>query len=261
MALKIAVTGKGGVGKSTVAATLARLWAREGRAVLAIDCDPDSNLGSALGLPAEVRSRIRTIATERQLVEERTGAKAREFGQIFRLNPDVNGIAEEYAVRHAGVALLTLGGAERAGAGCACPESVLLKSLVRHLVLRPSDVVILDMEAGIEHSGRGSAMGVDAMAAVVEPGERSVETALRIRDMAASLGIRRFTAVLNKSVEPEAERAWIEPRLGPLAGVIPYDLRIARSDRLGMSVIDLGYDDLVDPFRSVAQNLAGFAHA
>lgn len=257
MALKLAISGKGGVGKSTLAGTLARLLASEGRPVLAIDCDPDANLASAVGVPPAVRRSIRTICEQRQLIEERTGARAREFGQIFRLNPDVGGIAEQYAVRHAGVDVLVLGGAERAGGGCACPESVLLKSLVSHLVLGRGEVVILDMEAGIEHLGRGSAMGMDLMVAVIEPGRRSLETARRIREMSRALGIRRFAVVLNKSVDPEAEVPWAEAEFGAgaLAGVIPYDARIAATDRANLSIADSGYDDLLTLFRAIQQNL------
>ena len=257
--LKLAVSGKGGVGKSTVAGTLARLLAAGGHRVLAVDADPDANLASALGVPAELRSRIRTIADERELIEERTGAKVREFGQMFRLNPDVSDVSERYAVRHAGVDLLVLGAIQHAAGGCACPESVLLKSLVRHLVLRGGDVVILDMEAGIEHLGRGTAMGVDLMLAVVEPGKRSVETARRVRQMSAELGIRRFGVVLNKSVNPAEDRAWLSAELGDdrLLAVIPYDSRIAQADRLGESLLESGQEDLLAPFRSLEAALTG----
>ena len=196
MALKIAISGKGGVGKSTLAGTLARLYAQDGCRVLAIDADPDANLASALGFPLDLRDSIPTISNERQLIEERTGAKVREFGQIFTLNPDVAGIAEQYGVCHAGVNLLVLGAAQRAGGGCACPEGVLLKSLVRDLVLNRDEVVILDMEAGIEHLGRGSCAGVDIMVVVVEPGRRSIDTAHRVKEMAAALGIKRFAVVV-----------------------------------------------------------------
>lgn len=255
--MKIAISGKGGVGKSTVAGALARLYADQGDRVLAIDADPDANLASALGLPAELRGRIRTIATERKLIEERTGARVNEYGQIFRLNPEVSDIAERYAVRYGGVDLLVLGAAQRAAGGCACPESVLLKQLVLHLTMKPDEVVILDMEAGIEHLGRGTAMGVDVMLVVVEPGLRSIETAQRIRQMAAALGIRRFAVVLNKSVEPEEERAWIAGEFGgdQLAGIIPFEPRIARADRLGLSVVDLGAEALLAPFRQLKSNL------
>jgi len=253
VSLKLAISGKGGVGKSTLAGTLARLWAAGGRRVLAVDADPDANLASALGVPAELRAQVRTISEERQLIEERTGAKAREFGQIFRLNPDVSGIAEQYGTHYAGVDLLVLGAAQRAGAGCACPESVLLKSLVRNVVVKPGDVVILDMEAGIEHLGRGSAMGVDLMLAVVEPGQRSVETAHRVREMSESLGIRRFGVVLNKSTATE-DLAWMETEFGAgnVYGRIPFDARIAQADRAGKALTD---DECLQWFRAIQQTI------
>ena len=257
MALTLAVAGKGGVGKSTLAGTLARLWALEGRQVLAIDADPDANLASALGVPPQLRAAIHTISEERQLIEERTGARPREFGQVFRLNPDVRGIAEKYGTHFAGTDLVVLGAAQRAGGGCACPEAVLLKSLVRHLVLQPRDVVILDMEAGIEHLGRGSAGGVHVMLAVVEPGQRSLDTAQRIRDMSHSLGVQQFAAVLNKTTSAEADRRWAEEALGAdtLLAAIPFDARIAAADRQGLSVVDLGADDLLRPFREIQRLL------
>ncbi len=251
MARKLAITGKGGVGKSTLAGTLARLYAQDGQHVLAIDADPDANLASALGMPAALRQSLHTLSEERRLIEERTGAKVREFGQIFSLNPDVSGIAEQYGTAYAGVHLLVLGAAQRAGSGCACPESVLLKSLVRELVLKRDEVVILDMEAGIEHLGRGTAMGVDLMIAVVEPGQRSVETAQRVREMAHALGIRRFAVVVNKSTDPAGDRAWMAREFGVVLGVIPYDPRVIAADRDGLSLLDLAQDDLLAPFRDI----------
>jgi CO dehydrogenase maturation factor len=263
MSLKLAISGKGGVGKSTVAGALARLFAQGGRRVLAIDADPDANLASAIGLPAGLRETIHTISSERELIEERTGAKVREFGQMFKLNPEVADIAERYAVRHAGVDLLVLGAVRHAAGGCACPESVLLKSLVRHLVLKRGEVVILDMEAGIEHLGRGTAMGVDWMLIVVEPGRRSLETARRVRQMSSELGIRRFGIVLNKSINPVEDRAWVSTELGldELAAVIPFDSRIAQADRLGLSVMELGHAELLAPFRSLMNALQQGEHS
>jgi CO dehydrogenase maturation factor len=248
--VKLAISGKGGVGKTTVAGTLARLYAAEGRRVLAIDADPDANLASAIGVSPELRRGLRTIASERQLIEERTGAKVHELGQMFKLNPEVADIADRYALCHAGVDLLVLGAVPRAAGGCACPESVLLKSLVLHLVLKRDEVVVLDMEAGIEHLGRGTAMGVDLMLVVVEPGQRSIETARRVREMASDLGIRRFAVVLNKSAALSEDRAWVAAELGAdtLLGVIPHDARIAQADRSGVALVDLGCDDLLAPF-------------
>jgi CO dehydrogenase maturation factor len=255
--MKLAISGKGGVGKSTLAGVLARLFGHDGFRVLAIDADPDANLASALGFPQEVRHSVRTISEERQLIEERTGARVREFGQIFSLNPDVEGIAEQYAARHAGVSLLVLGAAQRAGGGCACPEGVLLKSLVRHLVLKCDEVVILDMEAGIEHLGRGTAMGVDLLLVVVEPGQRSVDTAHHIRKMAAGLGIRRFAVVVNKSTSAESDRVWMCREFGEdqVLGVIPFDPHIVEADRSDQSPFDCGAEEVLAPFRKVQRVL------
>jgi CO dehydrogenase maturation factor len=255
--LKLAISGKGGVGKSTVAGTLARLWAADGHRVLAVDADPDANLASAIGLPPELRGAIRSIASERRLIEERTGAKVREFGQMFKVNPEVADIAGRYAVGHAGVDLLVLGAVERAEGGCACPESVLLKSLVRHLVLKRGEIVILDMEAGIEHLGRGTAMGVDLMLVVIEPGQRSIQTARRVREMSAALGIRGSKIVLNKSADAAADSRWISAEFGSesLLATIPYDSRIAQADRLGISLLELGQADLLAPFRKLQNAL------
>ncbi|MGB8887970.1 MAG: AAA family ATPase [Candidatus Korobacteraceae bacterium] len=258
--MKLAISGKGGVGKSTVAGTLARLYAADGHRVLAVDADPDANLASAIGLPPALRSEIHTISTERKLIEERTGAKVRQFGQMFKINPEVSDIAEKYAIPYKGVDLLVLGAVQHAAGGCACPESVLLKSLVSHLVLRHGEVVILDMEAGIEHLGRGTAMGVDLMMVVVEPGQRSVETAERVRQMSADLGIGRFGVVLNKTADPEEDSRWIASEFGAerLLGTIPLDVRIARADRQGVALADLGYPELLNPFISLQKTLQSY---
>jgi CO dehydrogenase maturation factor len=255
--MKLAISGKGGVGKSTVAGTLARLYAADDNRVLAVDADPDANLASAIGMPPSLRSQIHTISTERKLIEERTGAKVRQFGQMFKINPEVSDIAEKYAIPYEGVDLLVLGAVQHAAGGCACPESVLLKSLVSHLVLRHGEIVILDMEAGIEHLGRGTAVGVDLMLVVVEPGQRSVETAERVRQMSTDLGIGRFGVVLNKTPDPEEDSRWIASEFGAeyLLGTIPLDIRIARADRQGIALADLGYPELLNPFRLLQKNL------
>ena len=169
--MKIAVTGKGGVGKTTFASTLARLYAQEGRSVLAADVDPDANLGLALGFPEQELEEIVPISKMRRLVEERTEADT--FNRMFRLNPKVDDIPDRFARECNGVKLLVLGTVETAGSGCVCPEHVMLKRIISHLVLRSSDVVILDMEAGLEHLARGTTAGMDQFVVVIEPGARS----------------------------------------------------------------------------------------
>ena len=172
--MKIAITGKGGVGKTTFAATLARMYADEGRSVLAADADPDANLGLALGFSEEELEEIVPISKMRKLVEERTGAD--EFNKLFRLNPKVDDIPDKYAKSRNGVKLLVLGTVETGGGGCVCPEHVMLKRIISHLMLRSTDVVVLDMEAGLEHLGRGTTSGMDQFIVVIEPGARSVQT-------------------------------------------------------------------------------------
>src|SRR5512137_2850295 len=143
-AQKIAVTGKGGVGKSTITAALALLTARMGHKVLAIDADPDANLASALGIPLELQKGIITIARHKRLIEERTGAKVQQYGQLFKLNPEVADIADTYACHHRGVALVVLGAVQGGGTGCACPENVLLKAIVQDVVLNRDEALFLD---------------------------------------------------------------------------------------------------------------------
>ena len=255
--MKLAITGKGGVGKSTLAAALSLLLARRGRTVLAVDADPDANLAAALGIPAAQRAGIVPIALQAALIEERTGAKMQEYGQMFRLNPEVGDIADEYAFRHRGVALLVLGAVTRGGGGCACPENVLLKALVRDLVLSRGEALIMDMEAGIEHLGRGTAMGVDCMLMVVEPGQRALETALRVEALGREIGIKRFAFVANKVAGP-ADEAFILQGLGTgrtLLGALPYCEALRGADRDGRSVLDGLEPALTATFENILNKL------
>ena len=201
--MKIAVTGKGGVGKTTLASLLAHLYAREGKKVIAVDADPDANLASALGVPAEEAEKIRPIADMSDLIEERTGAKPGGMGGVFKLNPKVDDLPEGIGYRLDGIILLTMGKMKDAASGCYCPENVLLRSLLKHLIVRRSEVVIVDMEAGIEHLTRGTAESVDAFIVVVEPGQRSMQTAKTVRDLAKSLGVQKVFVVANKVRGPE----------------------------------------------------------
>lgn len=252
MGLKLAVSGKGGVGKSTVAAMLAHLAAADGKRVLAIDADPDANLAAALGISEDERRQIVPLAQQRALIEQRTGAKVKQYGQIFKLNPDVADIAEKESAEFRGIHLLVLGAIEAGGSGCACPESVLLRALIMDAVLYRDDVVILDMEAGLEHLGRGSAQGVDLMLVVVEPGARALETAANIRRMSRELGIRHFAVVANKITDDRDARFLEEhiPREEYLGG-LPYSDLIRRADRESVPLVDIADGSLAGEFRQL----------
>ncbi|MDD1769580.1 MAG: AAA family ATPase [Methanomassiliicoccales archaeon] len=201
MPIKIAVSGKGGVGKTTIAAVLSRLYGREGRKVLAVDADPSPSLMAAVGIPEKERLKAKPLATMYDLIEERTGVRpGQPSGGMFKLNPKVNDLMESYSVEGPDkVEVLLLGTISTAGGGCFCPESTLLKRVMDHLLLEEDEIVIMDMEAGLEHLGRATARSVDIMLAVVEPGQRSIETAAKIRDLAKELGVTRILAVINKA--------------------------------------------------------------
>ncbi len=230
--MKLAIVGKGGVGKTTLAAVLARRLAALGRPVIAVDADPDGNLASALGVPEEALPQ--PIAQMRDLILERTEAKDQGSGLMFKLNPMVDDLPERFTVSTRGVRLLELGTVELGGKGCMCPEGALLKALMQHLLLRLPDDVILDMEAGLEHLGRASARGVDAMIAVVEPGMRSVQTAERARRLAADISIQR-TFVVGNRIRDRHEIELIEKSLNgqTFLGMLPYCEELARADLEG----------------------------
>lgn len=237
--MKWAVSGKGGVGKSTLTAALALLLAESGRTVLAVDADPDANLASFLGIPQARQAEIRTLAEQKALIEERTGAKVKDFGGMFKLNPTVDDLADRFAYAHRGVRLLVLGAVRKGGTGCACPESALLRALVQDLILHRDETLLLDMEAGIEHLGRATVRGVDGLLVVLSPGQRAVEAFHRIRRLGADIGLTRIRAVLN-GVRTAAEEDFLRQALPgiEIAGVIPEAAGLRAADRDGMSVLD-----------------------
>jgi len=233
--LKIAITGKGGVGKTTLASMLARVFASGGSRVLAIDADPDANLAAALGIPAELSAGLLPIARMKELAEERTGASG-GYGTLFKLNPTVRDLPEMFCLTHDGVRFLWMGTLESGGSGCACPESALVKRLMGHLLLEQDDVVILDMEAGLEHLGRRTAESVDALLVVVEPGQRSLQTAHQIMKLAADIGIKEVLVVGSK-VRNAGDERLIEMSIpeGQLLGYISFSEEIQRSDQENMA--------------------------
>jgi len=237
--MKIAVAGKGGVGKTTVAGTLARLLARDGFNVVAIDADPSLNLASALGIPREVSERITPLAENVELIRSRVQVG---FGGVISFTPRVDDIVERFGVEGPdGVKLLVMGTVRSGGSGCLCPENAFLRALMSHLLLGRRDVVVMDMVAGLEHLGRGTARGVDLMLCVVEPSVKALETARRVLELSRDIGVRNVAAVGNKILS-ESDVGLIEEALREvgmdLLTTIPFDKAVIEADRLGRALLD-----------------------
>jgi CO dehydrogenase maturation factor len=257
--VKVAVTGKGGVGKTTVAAYLARGWQARGYRVTAVDADPDANLAGTLGYCGPD---IVPLARFKMLVEERVGG-GEGWGGFLRMNPRVDDIPAQVGVDVDGIRLLVMGSIERGRQGCACAANVLLREVLAHLILGEAEHLVLDMEAGIEHLGRGTAEGVDCMLVVVEPGWASLQTAARVASLARDLGVTDIAAVANK-VERDEDRAFVRGGLPPALPVLaelPLDRSVEREARSGRpggtSAFALAIERLMDALGGGTQAAGG----
>jgi CO dehydrogenase maturation factor len=227
--MKIAISGKGGVGKTLLAAFLSQIFAESGYSVIAIDADPDANLAATLGFPNP--EEITPISELSDLIEERVGVRPGQSGAFFRLNPKVDDLPENYSVKLDGIRIMAMGRIKRGGTGCYCPEGALLQALLSHLLVQRDEVVILDMEAGIEHLSRGTTKAVDKLIIVVEPGRRSLETAQTINKLAQDLGLHNIAVVGNK-IRSESDKEFITSGLPgvEILGFISYAPTITEAD-------------------------------
>ncbi len=236
--MKLAISGKGGVGKTTFSALLIRTLNEMGKHVLAIDADPDANLAAAVGIADG--DRITPISEMKTLIYERTEAQPGSIGGYFKLNPKVDDLPDALSARLENIKLMRLGGVKKGGMGCICPESTLLKMLVTHIVLARDEVVVMDMEAGIEHLGRGTARAVNRLLVVVEPGRRSIETAGHIRHLADDIGLTSIALIGNK-IRNERDEAFLRDRMPDFEflGFLPHEDALIEADLSGKSPFDV----------------------
>ena len=251
--MKVAITGKGGVGKTTFAACLARLYADEGRKVLCADVDPDANLGLALGFSEEDLSKITPITEMKALIQQRT--EADQFERYFKINPKVDDLPDMLAQEVNGVKLLLMGTVKTGGAGCVCPEHVILKRLLSHMIVQRDEVVIMDMEAGLEHLSRGTTDMVDQFIVVVEPGARSIQTYHSVQRLAADLGVLKVSVVANK-VRDESDEEFIREQVPEedLLGMIHYSGKVSDADRRCASPYDIA-TETVEEIRAIKNKI------
>ncbi|MHC4691556.1 MAG: ATP-binding protein [Planctomycetota bacterium] len=226
---KIAIGGKGGVGKTTVCAVWAQLFAQDGFDVLAIDADPNTTLSFAFGIPGDKKPE--PLINMKQLIAERTGTDKDALGAYFKLNPKVSDLPQKHWIEANGVKLLSLGAITQAGGGCACPEGSFLKALLTHTILQRQEMVLVDLAAGVEFMGRASVQGVNAFVVIVEPGGRSIETANNVAKMARELGIKNVAAIANKITET-TQTDLIQSQLKDvsLLGSVPYSSSVQKAD-------------------------------
>lgn len=258
--MKIAITGKGGVGKTTLSSTLSCILSQTYK-VFAIDADPDMNLASSLG----IHDQITPISKMRDLIKDRTGAEpGSSFGEVFKMNPKINDLPDSLSIKYNdNLKILVMGTVDKGGEGCVCPASVLLKALMRHMILKKDEIVVLDMEAGIEHLGRRTSESVDLMIVVVEPSLKSVETAKRIKNLATDIGVKNITAVINKAsdkLEETFTRSKLKEEGINVIGCIPQDNTVVIADMEGKPLINYPESVALKSIKNIAENILSLKH-
>ncbi len=235
--MKIAISGKGGVGKTTVAATLAKLFADSHKKVYAVDADPDACLAAAVGIPDEQIRNLKPLVDLKELVDKKSAGG----GAFFSLNPDVDDVLDEYSLPLGNIRFLRMGGIKQGGSACYCRENSFLNALTSGLLWAKESVVILDMGAGIEHLTRGTARSVDVMLVVLEPSKNSVNTGKLVRELANDIGIQKIKFIGNK-IRNEKEREFIKSNfsLDEILGFIPFDDEIWESSMESGPAAELG---------------------
>ena len=251
--MKIAISGKGGVGKTLLASLLSQVFAKSGYSVLAVDADPDANLAATLGFPHP--EEIIPISEMKDLIAERTGARPGEAEVYFKLNPKTDDLPEKYWQAHNGIRLMVMGRTKQGGSGCYCAENILLKALISHLLLARNEVIIMDMEAGIEHLGRATASAVDKLIMVVEPGRRSIEAAQTISKLAEDIGLHNIAIVGNK-IRSQSDKEFLISSLPSFEflGFIPYDQAIVAADLANQSLLDAS-PQVINEAKNIYQQL------
>lgn len=253
--MKIAISGKGGVGKTTISSLLVFYYLSVGKKVLAVDADPDGNLGQALGIPDY--KNITPIIEMKELIFERTGVLPGTRGSFFKMNPKVDDIPDKVSWSKDNLKFIVMGGIRKAGGGCACPENVFLKNLIAHLIVQREEVVIMDMQAGLEHIGRATAHSVDIMLVVVEPGQKSIDSGQRIVSLSKTLGLRNVKIIANK-LHGEEDRKFIEDKFqkDDIIGFIPFNWQILNADRENRASTGVG-KEIDDAIEKIVYNIKG----
>lgn len=203
--MKIAVSGKGGVGKTTIASSLVKLFAKSHEMVYAIDADPDACLAAAVGIDQETIENLTPVVEMKDIIAEKSGGD----GAFYSLNPEMDELFKDYSIEMDNIRFFRMGGIKQGGSACYCRENTFLNAFVSNLLFDKKSAVIMDMGAGIEHLTRGTARSVDIMLVVVEPSKNSVNTANLVKKLAFDIGIKKVRIIGNK-IRNEKEKEFIK---------------------------------------------------